>query len=187
MDPRDFFKKCLHQATLVVFQVIPSDYILSTPDTDWNVEQLLQHMMFELSWVPDLVQGLKISEVGSKYEGDLIGDSLHKNWQKAAKEAGKAVAEAKLEAMAHLSYANVVNEEYIWEVSGELLIHAWDLSIGINKPLSFPAELTEILYRRTKPNAENLHVTGLFAPIVKTDDDAPLQTKLLALFGRKAA
>lgn len=187
MDPKDFFKKCLNQATMVVFQVNPSDYNLPTPDTDWNVEQLLQHMMYELTWIPDLVNGLKLSEVGLKYEGDLIGDELHQNWKTAAKLAEAAVNDANLNSIAHLSYANVANEEYIWEVSGELLIHAWDLSVGINKVINFPTELSEILYERTKPDAEHLHITGLFAPVVDTDEDATPQAKLLALFGRKAA
>jgi len=42
------------------------------------------------------------------------------------------------------------------------------------------------VYERILPIAEHLQDTGLFKPPVPVPDDAPLQTKLLALFGRRA-
>ena len=44
----------------------------------------------------------------------------------------------------------------------------------------------DLVYERTLPMAEHLHETGLFAPPVPVPEDATLQTKLLAIFGRRA-
>jgi len=47
------------------------------------------------------------------------------------------------------------------------------------------AELVAVIYERTLPFAAQLQETGMFAPPVPVPDDAPLQTKLLAIFGRR--
>ena len=39
---------------------------------------------------------------------------------------------------------------------------------------------------QTLPIAEQLQESGMFKPPVPVPDDAPLQTRLLALFGRRA-
>ena len=68
----------------------------------------------------------------------------------------------------------------------DALIHSWDLARGIGADETLDPELAELVYERTLPIAEHLQETGLFKPPVPVPDDAPLQTKLLALFGRRA-
>jgi len=76
--------------------------------------------------------------------------------------------------------------EYCWEMTTDALIHSWDLARGIGAEEMLDPELVELVYERTLPFAAHLHETGLFAPPVAVPDDAPLQTKLLAIFGRRA-
>ncbi len=57
---------------------------------------------------------------------------------------------------------------------------------GIGADETLEAELAELVYERTRPMAGHLQETGMFKPPVPVPDDAPLQTKLLALFGRRA-
>ena len=47
-------------------------------------------------------------------------------------------------------------------------------------------ELVELVWERTLPIAAQLQETGLFAPAVPVADNAALQTKVLALFGRRS-
>jgi uncharacterized protein (TIGR03086 family) len=68
----------------------------------------------------------------------------------------------------------------------DALIHSWDLARGIGADETLDAELVQLVYERTLPIAEQLQETGMFAPPVPVPEDAPLQAKLLALFGRSA-
>ena len=76
--------------------------------------------------------------------------------------------------------------EYCWEMTTDALIHSWDLARGIGADEDLDPELVELVYERTLPIAEHLQETGLFAPPVPVPPEALLQTKLLALFGRRA-
>src|SRR5678816_4317040 len=97
MDGAELFEKCLEQATAIIKQVRPEQMGNATPDTEWNVRDLAEHMLYELSWVPDLIAGRTIEEVGDKYEGDLIDDGaldLSVKWEQAATKAYLAVTDA---------------------------------------------------------------------------------------------
>ncbi|MCJ7670493.1 MAG: TIGR03086 family protein, partial [Acidimicrobiia bacterium] len=91
-----------------------------------------------------------------------------------------------LEGTVSLSAGDQAATEYCWEMTTDALIHSWDLARGIGAEETLDAELVALVYERTFPIAEQLQDTGLFAPPVPVSDDAPLQTKLLALFGRRA-
>jgi uncharacterized protein (TIGR03086 family) len=189
MEPAELFEACLAQATAVVRQARDDQFANATPDTEWNVRDLVGHMLYELSWVPDLVRGQTIEEVGSAYDGDLIGESaddLRERWQAAADLAKTAADEADLDQTAHLSYGEVTNAEYLRQVAADQLIHAWDLGKAIGMAVSFDPSVTQQVYEDTLPNEAMLRSSGLFGDKVAVPDDANLQTKLLALFGRRA-
>jgi uncharacterized protein (TIGR03086 family) len=184
MDEKELFKRAMAQATKVVSQVSTADYKLSTPDTEWNVRRLLKHMLYELSWTADIVRGATIAEVGDKYDGNLIGGNLTAAWRVAAKAAGQAIDRCDLSMVAHLSYADKTVAEYLKEAASDQLIHSWDLGMAIGQKVDFDPAITQLIYDDTLPNASTMSATGLFAPVVKVADDASLQTKLLALYGR---
>jgi uncharacterized protein (TIGR03086 family) len=186
MDAKEFFIAGIDQATTVVRQVSPADFELPTPCVDWDVQQLVGHMLYELAWIPDVVLGSSLAEVGGKFDGDLMGDDLTKSWLRARQKALDAVAEADLSQTARLSYGDVENEEYVWQVSGEMLIHAWDLATGVGIPIAFKPEVARILYDRVKPVAQDLYKSGLFEKPVVVDRSDDLQKQLLGLYGRKS-
>jgi uncharacterized protein (TIGR03086 family) len=76
--------------------------------------------------------------------------------------------------------------EYCWEMTTDALIHSWDLARGIGADEALDPELSQHVYERTLPIAEQLQESGMFKPPVPVPDDAPLPTRLLALFGRRA-
>lgn len=189
MDGADLFSKCLAQATVVVKQVRPQHWGSPTPDSEWNVRDLLAHMLYELSWVPDLVAGKTIEEVGDVYDTELSEDSgvdITIDWQTAADKADAAVAEADPDEPAHLSYGEVTNDYYLQQQATDQLIHAWDLGKAIGVPVRFDTEAAQVIYDFIKPQQAELVQTGLFAAALPVPDSADLQTKLLGLLGRDA-
>src|SRR5262249_16925320 len=85
-----------------------------------------------------------------------------------------------------LSRGATPREEYCWEMTTDALIHSWDLARGIGADDALDPEIAALVYERTLPMADRLQQTGPSAPPVPVPDGAPLQVKLLAIFGRAA-
>jgi uncharacterized protein (TIGR03086 family) len=158
-----------------------------TPDTEWDVRMLVNHVTVEQLWVPPLVRGSSIADVGSRFDGDQLGDDPVAVWDAAVSASLGAFAEpGTLERTVTLAGGERAVAEYCWEMTTDALIHSWDLARGIGRDETLDADLADLVYERTLPVAEHLQETGLFAPPVPVPADAPLQTKLLAIFGRRA-
>ena len=155
-----------------------------TPDTEWDVRMLVNHVTVEQLWVPPLVAGSTVADIGSRFDGDQLGDDPVAAWDAAVRASRDAFGA--LEGTVSLSSGEKALDEYCWEMTTDALIHSWDLARGIGADETLDAELAALVYERTLPFAEHLHETGLFAPPVPVPADAPLQTKLLAIFGRRA-
>jgi uncharacterized protein (TIGR03086 family) len=158
-----------------------------TPDTEWDVRTLVNHVTVEQLWVPPLLQGASVAEVGDRLAGDQLGDDPAVTWQRAVQASLAAfTADGALDATVSLSGGHQPAAAYCWEMTTDALIHSWDLARGIGADDTLDPELASLVYERTLPVAENLQETGLFAPPVPVPDDASLQIKVLALFGRDA-
>ena len=158
-----------------------------TPDTEWDVRMLVYHVTVEQLWVPPLVQGSSVVDIGDRFDGDQLGDDPIAAWDAAVGASLAAFGTpGTLERTVSLSSGDKVIAEYCWEMTTDALIHSWDLARAIGADETLDAELVELVYERTLPVAEQLQETGLFAPPVPVPADAPLQTKLLAIFGRRA-
>lgn len=158
-----------------------------TPCTDWDVRVLVNHVTVEQLWVPPLVQGVTVAEIGDRFDGDQLGADAVAVWDAAVNVASRAFGAAgALDGTVSLSAGEKATSEYCWEMTTDALIHSWDLARGIGAEETLDPELVELVYERTLPVAEHLQETGMFAPPVPVPDDAPVQTKLLAIFGRRA-
>src|SRR5881392_1448554 len=92
----------------LVQQVKPDQWGDPTPCTDWNVRALVNHLVYEARWLPPLMAGKTIAEVGDAYEGDLLGDDPVSSYEDALRQATAAVqAPGALERTVHLSYDDV--------------------------------------------------------------------------------
>src|SRR5206468_11675684 len=65
----------------------------STPCTEWDVRALVNHLVSENAWIPPILGGQTIDDVGDTLDGDLLGDDPKGTWQRRADEAAGAVAE----------------------------------------------------------------------------------------------
>jgi len=185
MDAKELFKRSLEQATATVRCVQSRHFANPTPCTEWSCRVLVNHMLYELSWVPDLLEGKTVVGVGSKYDGDLLTDDHHRNWHLAAHKAMDVVNKTPGGQLVHLSYGDVPSQQYINEVGADLLIHAWDTAQSLNCSLIFDHEVAQNLYDKLLPRRAKLAASGAFASPISVAEDARLQTRLLALVGRR--
>jgi uncharacterized protein (TIGR03086 family) len=168
-------------------QVIADDqWDNPTPDTDWTVRDLLEHLVGEQLWVPPLLRGATIEEVGNRFDGDNLGDDPKAAWSSAAAAARQAWLEPGATGRTvHLSFGDTSATEYGWQMTMDLAVHAWDLARGIGADDTLPPDLSEAVLGMVRPEIHRWAGSGLFAPPVSVSADADVQTQLLALLGRQ--
>lgn len=185
MDAKDLFNEAGKEASGCVLRIEPEWLDRPTPCTDWDLKTLVNHMVNELSWIPDLLAGKTITEVGNKYDGDLVGDRAPMAWRRALMRAMDAIAKADLSATVHLSYGDFPAEHYIHESGTDMLIHGWDVGQAIDCSVMFDKQLARAVFEFVKPRAEEFKQSGLFGEPLPIKESDTLQAKLLACFGRK--
>ena len=183
----DQFKRATDGFNRHVHAVRDDQWHDPTPDTEWDVRMLVNHVAVEQLWVPPLCGGATVADIGDRLDGDQLGHDPVAVWDAALHDSFAAfAAPGALDSSVALSSGEKPTAEYCWEMTVDALIHSWDLARGIGADEMLDGELVELVYEKILPIAEHLHETGMFAPPVPVPDDAPLQTKLLALFGRSA-
>ncbi len=185
-DLVDLHARALQEFDARMQKVDAGDWNRPTPCTKWNVKALVNHMVCEDRWTVPLMRGATLEEVGDRFDGDLLGDDPLGAWREASEQAAEAVAaEGALDRIVNVSWGKIAAEEYVWQLFTDHLIHAWDLARGIHDDDLLDSELVEICYERSKPIEDELKASGLFGEKIRPPANADLQTKLLAVFGRR--
>jgi uncharacterized protein (TIGR03086 family) len=180
------YRGAMEQFGRLLGRVEPEQWGAPTPCTEWDVRTLANHVIGENRWVPPLLEGKTIADVGDALKGDLLGDDPTGEWERAAKEAAAAAEEpGALERTVHLSFGDFTGRYYVGQVLSDHVIHAWDLARAIGAPESLDDELVAFAYDELVPQLDQWRAAGAFGPRVDVPADADLQTKLLAEAGRE--
>jgi uncharacterized protein (TIGR03086 family) len=170
----------------LVHQVKDDQWGNATPCSDWDVRALVNHLVYEARWAPPLLKGETIEQVGSRFDGDLLGADPKTSYDDAVGAVTTATsAPGAMEATVHLSYGETPASEYLAQMTCDFVVHAWDLARGIGADDTLDPDMVQWVDEFARPQAAMLAASGLFDPPVDVPDDADPQTKLLALFGRR--
>ncbi|MFG2846397.1 TIGR03086 family metal-binding protein [Kitasatospora sp. NPDC048296] len=165
--------------------VTPGQWDSPTPCADWSVRDLVNHLTGEQLWVPELLMGATITEVGSRFDGDVLGPDPVAAWTAAAEAARHAwEVPGATELTVHLSFADVSGQYYLDQLTTDLVVHTWDLAEGIGTHTRIPPELVEFALGEISGYGD-LSGSGLFGPPLPVAEDAGPQARLLALTGRR--
>jgi uncharacterized protein (TIGR03086 family) len=160
---------------------------LPTPCGDWNVRQLVNHLVYENRWTVPLMEGSTIAEVGDRYEGDLLGDDPKGAWAESSAEATAAVqADGALERTVDLSSGPTPATEYVSQLFADHLIHAWDLARAVGADEGLDPELVEACTDWFAKMEPLYRASGAIGERPEVPPGADAQTTLLAAFGRTA-
>jgi uncharacterized protein (TIGR03086 family) len=171
-----------------VHAVGADQWALPTPNDEWDVTALVDHLIDENRWLSPLAHGHDLDAAGKIVEGakTTAGDDRAKVWDDASIASAAAVnEEGVLERTASLSRGPTPMRDYLGEMIFDHLVHAWDLGKAIGysgDPL--PADLVEPMYGMASGLVDVLAESGLFYPPVEIGDDAPTLDRLIALTGR---
>jgi uncharacterized protein (TIGR03086 family) len=170
-----------------VEQVRAEQWSASTPCADWDVRALVAHLVDECRWVPYLVGGGSVADAGDRFAGDPLGDDPKAAWREASAAARAAFgAEGALDGTVALSYGETSGRDYIWEMTVDAAVHAWDLARGIGADDRLDPELVRRIHAEVEKDAESLAATGMYDPPVHVPTHADLQARMLGIFGRRS-
>jgi uncharacterized protein (TIGR03086 family) len=150
----------------------------------------VQRVVWAQSWTPRLLAGESVAEIGTRFDGDLLGESPAAAWDLAQQAAFAAAAGPDLDRRLELVYGELSVWEYIEFQIAELTIHAWDLtrSIGVDDRLD--DELAAAVFNRYKSDrlyggvAPGVGWSAMFKEPVDVAAEADPQSRLLAYVGR---
>jgi uncharacterized protein (TIGR03086 family) len=164
---------------------LSDDWSKPTPCADWDVRALVNHVVSEDRWTRPLVEGSTIAEVGSAFDGDLLGENPKGAALAAADEALTAVAE-RLPAggKVHLSYGEEDIDEYIRQMVADHLIHGWDLAVATGKNRNLDPELVDEVAEWFRNREEMYRSGGAIAARPESAAAGNPQADLLIAFGR---
>jgi uncharacterized protein (TIGR03086 family) len=189
MDERDIF--ILAERTLrgVIDQIEDDQWDLVVPAgvtrQPATLREAINYHAYDSAWVPDTLAGRTIEEVGSTYDGDLLGDEPKERYAEYSERAVAAVrALTDLGRTVHLTYGDYAAGEYLKHITSFRGFRVYDLAKLIGADTAMPADLVQGMWDELGPSIEEWRQMGIFGPAVKVPQDASLQDRLLGLSGR---
>jgi uncharacterized protein (TIGR03086 family) len=184
-DIAELHAQALDATGRVVDGVAADRWHAATPCGDWDARALVNHLVSGNWWAAELAAGRTIGQVGSRLDGDLLGDDP------AAAYAGSAAAAAAvfrrpgaLDAPCAVSYGPVPGSVYAGHRFLDVLVHGWDLAMATGQDYTLDPELMEACRQVIEPQLEAFRSAGALGPEMPVPADAGAQTRFLALLGR---
>ncbi|MDQ1438861.1 MAG: hypothetical protein QOK43_2490 [Acidimicrobiaceae bacterium] len=148
---------------------------------------LLNHIVAENLWVPPLVQGQSIADVGDRFDGDVLGDDPLGAYRASARAADAAfAAPGAMEAPIGVSYGPIPGEGFARHRLLDVVVHGWDLAKATGQDTAMDPDLADACWEIVDGEREMIVDTPYFGKPLDVGDDADTQTRLLALLGRHA-
>ena len=163
---------------------VPDD--MSPRQPGMTLRRIINYHAYDDAWVPDVLAGKTIEEVGGKYDGDLLGDHPKLNFASIVETAVMTVRGFDdLDRTVHLSYGDFTAREYLKHITSFRGLRVYDIAKFIGADTTMPDDLVQGLWDEIAPEAEQWRQMGVFGAAVEVPESAPLQDRLLGLTGRQ--
>lgn len=159
------------------------DWFQTGGQGDATLRQIVNYHAYDSAWVPDVLAGRTIEEVGNRYEGlKTDPDVDYREWSERAIEAAAALDDP--DKNVHLSYGEFPAREYLKHITCFRGFRAFDIARWIGADTQLPADLVRGMWDEFVPEIESWRAMGVFGPEVPVPADASQQDRLLGLAGR---
>ena len=192
MNIQHLFVLSEHSLTRVFDGIAGDQWNLPVPKSiqkdEVTLKKLMNYHAYDDAWVPETLAGKTIAEVGTHYDGDVLGDTPKRNWDSIVAKAVSAVEALTIVDMdktTHLSYGDFAVKDYLWHITLFRTFRTVDIARFIHVDDSLPEDLVRGMWELLEPQAPMLREIGVFGPEVEVSKDAPLYERLLGLSGRQ--
>jgi uncharacterized protein (TIGR03086 family) len=180
----DQLSRALRVVGDLVTGVRPEQWSAPTPCTDWNVHQLVNHLVAVNLTIASLLSGQALPERGLDHLGDDPAGAYRASGatlQAAFDQPGI------LERSFQGTLGTATGEELLQIRLYDLLAHGWDLAQATGQPAGLPEDLAAQALTFARVQLSTQPRTGRFGPAQPTADDAPAIDRLVAFLGRSAS
>ena len=204
IDPRPLFAAATTTATEVIAAVRGDQLSNPTPCTEYDVRQLLRHLVGVLPRVTAMGRGDDPMRVATPEIDTMADDDVLPAWRAAVAQATAAWAdESALERTIVLPWATDTGAAALLGYVSEITVHTWDVAHATGQTPAWNAQAVENAYAlmrnwlpgegraeifaevRKKMGPAAAAAPDAFAEVVPVPDDAPLIDRLVAWNGRR--
>jgi len=173
-----------------VIDMIDRDQLTRAAPAEWSrkpnptLRDIIAAHAYDEAWVPDVLAGRSADDVGSRYDGDLLGDDPIASYDAINDAATDAVSgDLDFDKTVHLSYGDFPLGDYLVHTSIYRAFQAWSIGHLLGLDYSLPEPLVDALWEYVGPQIDEFRAMGVFPPEVHVPDNADSQTRLLAKTG----
>ena len=161
--------------------VPPDRWDSPAPCEGWVARDIVRHLV---EWIPGFFEAYAGRPIPTavSVDDDPVAAWRSVHDQLAAWLADPAVASEEIDTPPGRMTIEAAIDAF---VTGDLLIHTWDLARATGLDEHLDPEAVHRMYEGMLPMDEMLRQSGQFGPKVEVSDDADEQTKLLAFVGRR--
>ena len=182
----ELYEKGMREADRVIRGIGPDQYGAPTPCSEWDVRQLVNHMVFGNWMFARAAAGERVAVDGDDdAEPDMVGDDPVLAFRDSAEAAVAAWRRHGVEELVHLPFADLPGAAAMRIHFKDVVVHTWDLARATGQDEEMDPELaTAALEISHAVVNDELRQFGAFGPEVDVGDDAPVHHRLVAFLGR---
>lgn len=156
-----------------------ANWATDTPCAGWRVRDLVAHVIHTQRRCPAALDGTEPDEVAA--DADLVAE-----WERASQTVRDTLADpAKAATSVQMLGMDMSVEQLAATIiSGDTLIHTWDLSRATRQDERLDPEAVEQMLAFMSSMGDTMRTSGAFGPAVESAPDADQQTRMLNLAGR---
>jgi hypothetical protein len=173
----------------VIDQFTPATLQLAVP-AEWSSNKtttmlgLLANHAKDEAWVPDVIAGKTIDEVGDAWKGDLLGTDPVGNYDKLNDRATAAVKKPIADGqIAHLSYGDFPVPTFLEHTSYYRGFQAPLIAKVAGITFHMSDDLIDMLWSSVEPQIDQLRAIHVFGPPVEPPEGSDRQDLLLGMTG----
>ncbi len=188
MQPFDALATADAHFDQVIRQVVTDDLDRPTPCPGWTVRDLLRHVVGGNRMSVVLLEGGSADDAMAVRNDDLLGDDFLLAYEDSVADSRTAFVECdSLEQTVHHPMGDIPAAQLLGYRITDLTLHGWDLARAIGADDTIDDALAEHVLESLLPMAPVIAKVGVFGegPSGAVADDAPVQTRLLDLSGRR--
>ncbi len=193
MDARELFLASDAAIRSVIDRMAPADFERPVPPA-WSsghrrpaltLRDIVARHAYDEAWIPDLVAGRTVDEVGDRWDGDLLGADPVASYDAINDRATDAMWDESLDASreVHFSYGDYAFSEGVLHLVTYRAFQAWQIGHLLGIEFRFAPELIDGMNELLLPIVPMLRGYGALPPAIEPPAEADDQTRLLCAVG----
>ena len=182
MDVTTAMKETSQLVTGLISGLTPDHREASTPCDNWNVHELIDHMVGGAHGIAGGMEGMAPPDEMP----DFLADGPANGWAQAAAHLAAASTPENLAASHQMPFGEVPGEMAVSVITADLVTHAWDLAKATGQDLNLSDELAQFALDAWMPLVPAEGRTGDgFKAAVPVGEGASAIDRLVAYTGRQ--